>query len=60
MAFERDFVQPFHVLLELHAKNLAGARPDGVADLVEIASTASTSHSFRILLLLQATPPGMR
>ena len=60
MAFERDFVQSFHLLLELHAKNFARARPDGVADLVEIASTASTSHSFRILLLLQCTPPGMR
>ena len=50
MAFERDFVQSFHLLLELHAEDFARARPDGVTDLVEIASTASTSHSFRILL----------
>src|ERR1019366_2255144 len=44
MALERDFVHALHFLLELHAKNLAPARPDGIIDLVETASTASTSH----------------
>src|ERR1019366_7721352 len=51
MALERDFVHALHLFLELHAKDLARARPDGVVDLVETASTASTSHEVRILLL---------
>src|ERR1019366_5362456 len=51
MALERDFVHSLHLFLELHAEDLARARPDGVIDLVETASTASTSHESRILLL---------
>src|ERR1039457_349801 len=51
MPLERDFVHALHLFLELHTKDLARSRPDGVIDLVEPASTASTSHEFRILLL---------
>src|ERR1035441_251302 len=44
MALERDFVHALHFFLELHAEDLARAWPYSVVDLVETASTASTSH----------------
>src|ERR1039458_1294960 len=57
MAFERDFVQSFHLPLELHAKDLPRAWPDGIVDLIKTASTASTSHAFRILLSAASYAP---
>src|SRR5260370_4371760 len=55
MALERDFIQPLHLALELHAKDLAPPRPDGIANLIDSTSAAATSHvgilpQFTILL----------
>src|SRR5882724_7461318 len=50
VAFERDFVQAFQLLLKLHAKHLARAGTNGVRDLAESTTAVSATHTFRILL----------
>src|SRR5258708_2411277 len=47
MAFERDFVQPFHLFLELHAEHFARAGTNRARNLIE--SAASATHMNRIL-----------
>src|ERR1022692_3738049 len=46
MALEGRLIEPFHLLLELHAKDLARSGVNRILYLVKGAAAASTSHGF--------------